>query len=355
RSSNGRTTFNLNTGRLTMSDTNFELGGGAKIKFLNSGNRIIYARKDPNSSWTRYAGIGVGINFNSRFPYVYLGTTAGGGGALDASDDQNFTGFIANTNARMNVDNIGNSVVGNIFQVRDESVSFSKGFTFNLKSNTISMYGMNTSRYNYNLGSSVNMFRRAYIGSIFSNDGLITLSNAGSSYTNQGVGIETVYGDDRHLHFRKLSSGEYVNLGKSNRRFSYIYLNYQPNVSSDARLKERIHHNKLGLDFINDIETKSFYLINNNPHLDKEPKQFGVIAQQLNTVLEKHGEDPQESNILTKGEDGYYGVQYSQLITTTIKAIQDLNKKVSEENEALKEENDLLKNRLDKIEEMLLK
>src|SRR5699024_3815781 len=301
-SSNGRTSFNVHTGSLTMSNTNFELGGGATIQFLNSGNRIVYARKDPNSTSTRYAGIGVGINYNSRFPYAYLGTTAGGSGALDASDDQNFTGFITNTNARMNVDDIGNSAVGNIFQIRDQSVNFSKGFTFNLKSNTINVYLMNTSRYEYNLGSSVNMFRRAYIGSIFSNDGLITLTNASESYTNQGVGIETVYGSDRHLHFRKLSSSAYVNLGKSNRRFSYIYLTYQANVSSDARLKERIHHNKLGLDFINDIETKSFYLINNNPHLDKEPKQFGVIAQQLNTVLEKHGEDPQESNILTKGE-----------------------------------------------------
>src|SRR5699024_2387725 len=97
-SSNGRTTFNLNTGSLTMSNTNFELGGGATIQFLNSGNRIVYARKDPNSTSTRYAGIGVGINYNSRFPYAYLGTTAGGSGALDASDDQNFTGFITNTN-----------------------------------------------------------------------------------------------------------------------------------------------------------------------------------------------------------------------------------------------------------------
>src|SRR5699024_2194679 len=86
-SSNGRTTFNLNTGSLTMSNTNFELGGGATIQFLNSGNRIVYARKDPNSTSTRYAGIGVGINYNSRFPYAYLGTTAGGSGALDASDD----------------------------------------------------------------------------------------------------------------------------------------------------------------------------------------------------------------------------------------------------------------------------
>lgn len=156
------------------------------------------------------------------------------------------------------------------------------------------------------------------------------------------------------MHFRGTHSDDYWNLGKPGWRFSYIYLNYQPNVSSDERLKENIKDNSLGLDFINDIDTKTFNLINRNKHQKyPEPTQFGVIAQQLEKILIKHGVKVDNLNMLSKGEDGYWGVQYTQLIAPIIKAIQELNKKTDSEISRLRNENKMLKQRIEQLEELV--
>src|SRR5699024_12462649 len=85
-----------------------------------------------------------------------------------ATDERRFSGFIANTRARANTDGIGNSVVGNIFQVRDETLSFDKGFEFDLKGSTIHFKPLwYSSKYSYHLGEGYNAFARAYINNMY--------------------------------------------------------------------------------------------------------------------------------------------------------------------------------------------
>ncbi|RFA33959.1 hypothetical protein CAI16_13070 [Virgibacillus dokdonensis] len=334
RSKNNNSYWDLNNGQFYMKDANFTLGGGADIELIDKGNKLFYERKDPESKWRRFSGIGVGNNINDRFPFVYMGTSAGS--SLTARDKDYFTGFIANTNARMNIDNIGNSVVGKLFHVRDKSVDFNKGFLFDLSSNTCVMRPMNTGSYKYHLGSINNQFDRAYIQDIRTGTGYLRIRNSSPDYTGQGFTFETTYSGDRQLTFRGTHSSDYHNLGKPGWRFSYIYLRYQPDVSSDIRVKENILNNNLGLEFIDDVETKSFKLKSSF----NEPVQYGVVAQQLKTALIKHGVNIENINMLSLGKDNMYGVQYNQLIAPIIKSIQELYvklKKITIEKQKLEE------------------
>src|SRR5699024_11443017 len=94
----GTTDFNLNNGELTMENTEFTLGGGADIHFSDVGNRVYYNR----NQWA--SGVGFGRSLNDTYPYVFLGTSEVT--KPRPSDNVDFSGFIANTNAREKVDNI---------------------------------------------------------------------------------------------------------------------------------------------------------------------------------------------------------------------------------------------------------
>lgn len=318
RSSNSNMELNLNRGTLRMSNADFSLGGGATIDFTSVGNRITYERV--GDGIRRTAGIGIGRSINDKYPYIFMGTVGHNKNNLDAMDDKYFTGFISNTNKRMSVDGIGNSAVGVIFHVRDKAVSFSKGFEFNLEgSNNFRMRPMNAGNYNYWLGASNNHFSGIYVNQVRVSDGELYIRNTHD--TSQGFSAMTSYQGESQMAFFGLNAhNKYYNLGKSNRRFSYVYLRYQPNVSSDARLKHDIKDNTLGLAFIKDVDTKSFVLNDD----DEYRVQTGFIAQQLNKALNKHGDN---LSIVTKGTDGYFGVEHSQLIAPAYKGIQELDDK----------------------------
>ncbi|WP_424475447.1 tail fiber domain-containing protein [Oceanobacillus kimchii] len=329
-SSNNNMDLNLNTGSLRMGNAKFTLGGGADIIFNDGGNRMFYVKDDPSTSYYRNAGVGVGTSINNRFPYVYMGTNARtDGGGLNATDGDWFTGFISNTNARMNADGIGNSVVGKYFHIRDYSVSYSKGLRFDLSTNNVLIHPMNTSRHSYSLGHSMNEFDSANIREIHSNNGYIRFRNASQSYRNQGFTMETRYDGGSFLHLRGTHSSDSWALGKPGGwRFSQIYLTNGPDISSDERLKENIKDNHLGLDFIKRIETKTYNLKKTNPRLEFEPTKYGVLAQQLIEVFADLKIDYQKEDVVALGEDGYYGVKYEQFIAPIIRAIQELSLKL---------------------------
>lgn len=355
QSQNSNTTFNLNSGSLYMQNTNFTLGGGADIYFEDSGNRLYYSRYDSVGGITRSAGVGFGTSINNRFPYAFLGTT--NTSKPHAMDSANFTGFITNTRQRQITDGIGNSVVGHIFHIRDEAVNFAKGLRFDLTGNRINIHPMSSGTYDYDIGTSNGSFERLYLGGTIYSNGRIEIRNKFD--TNQGWAIKTGYDGSSRIEFVGLNAGgnwanpKYYDLGSTSNRFSNIFLFYQPDVSSDERLKENIHNNTLGLDFINDIVTKSFKLINNNPRLSKEPTQYGVIAQQLRDTLIKYGVDYEDTNMLTVGNDGMYGVQYTQLIAPTIKSVQELDLKVDTKVSRLRKQNEELILKVAKLEERI--
>lgn len=110
-------------------------------------------------------------------------------------------------------------------------------------------------------------------------------------------------------------------------RFGTIYLENNPNVSSNRDLKENIESSDLGLDFINKLNPVKYNLIKNNP----EKVHYGLIAQEVRDLLLEENIDPLkfaaysystiEEDSVTKES---YGLAYCEFIAPLIKANQEL-------------------------------
>ena len=126
----------------------------------------------------------------------------------------------------------------------------------------------------------------------------------------------------------KISTGSIVpratssyQIGNASLRYNGIYLVSSPNVSSDRRLKENI------VDINGDEAAKLIEGLNvcNFNYIGSEEAHIGVIAQDIMEL------SPEMANVLvTEGEDGYYGVQTTDLIFPLISYVQKLKKEIEE-------------------------
>lgn len=92
------------------------------------------------------------------------------------------------------------------------------------------------------------------------------------------------------------------------------------------------------------FRTKEF----KNKNFD-EGKQLGLIAQELMKVYPE---------LVSKGADGYYSVNYTGLIPVLVEAVKDLRKKnavLKDNSQAIKAELDTLKSRMAALEKLLIK
>ena len=104
-------------------------------------------------------------------------------------------------------------------------------------------------------------------------------------------------------------------------------------ITSDKRWKADIQPSNLGLDFISKLKPVS-YTRNNN---ESKKREYGFIAQELEETLISSG--AADNGIITKDDEGMYGVRYNDLMAPMVKAIQELDK----ENEELRMKNEELK------------
>ena len=246
----------------------------------------------------------------------------------------------------------GVNIISQNFRVYSLADLSGSGFEFRLhaQSGRRGIFPVKTGSYTYDLGRLNNRWTDIYADNIKS-PGYFTIRN---TTARSGFRFDTTYQDGApHIYFRGLSTASYYYaVGAPGYRFRYIYLTYEPDVSSDERLKEDISENELGLDFINDVSTKTFRIKSNR----QEPLQFGILAQDLKATLEHHGINTLDHSIVKRHDDGYYGVQATQLIFPTIKAVQELDLKVEsvkDDVEWLKLENQYLKQKVKQLEEMI--
>lgn len=366
QSQNSNTTFSMNSGILSMSSAYFELGGGATIHFESTGNTITYQRYDNESGFNRTSGIGVGTGFNSRFPVIYMGTVGAGRSSFAANDDVFFNGFISNVNRRVYDDGIGNSVVGDFFQVRNGALSWNRGFEFDMtngSNGTNTFRGINSANLNYNLGSSAGLFNNLYIRQIFTVGGFDIRNNAVN-----GIGwrLSTIQESGR-IAIRGLNGGSYnYDLGSSE-SYNHFYYGYITNLrgpssgnssvgssgnpytfghfssfnvygnlyaqkvteTSDRRKKKNIKNTKLGLAFINQLNPVDYEMI------DSSTTRTGFIAQEMAETLNKYHYTNQE--IVSQDGQGYLAISYTQLIAPLARGLQELDTKVDSKVENLEE------------------
>src|SRR5699024_5030825 len=314
---NGDTYFDLNNGNLKMSNANFELGNGAHIQLTSRNNRIQYSILQDGS--TRYSGLGVGRSVDPHdYPMTYVGTSALSGN-LDSTNEY-WTGLIVHSH-RAETEGYRSSITSRNFLMRDK-LNYSRSLFFDLTGNNPSIIPSNTNDYNYNLGGEGTPFARGYINHIYNSTGDFNILYA---YSGSKLAYRfELTAREGHIHsFYGQHSDLYYDLGRSTHRWTKLYLSTQPDVSSDERLKTDIVDNDLGLKFINGVKTKRFCVYNGN----ENEMQIGVIAKQL---LEVDDEQKIEKlPFVREGDDGYYGVQYNQLIAPIIKSVQELSEKVT--------------------------
>jgi hypothetical protein len=70
--------------------------------------------------------------------------------------------------------------------------------------------------------------------------------------------------------------------------------------------------------------------------LETKLETFGVMAQDIRKGIEDSGFNPDNYSIVQKDKDGYYYVDYNQLIPVLIKEIKTLQKKVHTIEQSMK-------------------
>lgn len=346
RSQNGNTSWNLNTGVLTMGNADITLGGNAIVKFTDENNRIMYSREDFQTGDIHHSGLGVGKNHNERFPFAFMGTSKDK--ILNAGNSNTFTGFISNTAARVEADNYGNSVVGTLFQIREKSFYHREGFRFELYDKVKVFRPTYTSLNDYDMGTSSAMFRNVY-ANVIRHNGQVEFRDSRNG-RNAGWVAQTHYaGDGTSITFRGLNGNKYnYALGGSKRaidRIRSIFLKNKPNVSSDRRLKENIKELDLGLDFVLDLKPTSFKFKETESDPEVNKHEFGFIAQEVRDTLTKNDVDLEDYSMLSQDGDGYYALEHEQFIAPIVNSIKELHEEIQE----VRAENLQLRCELDRI------
>ena len=151
--------------------------------------------------------------------------------------------------------------------------------------------------------------------------GLVTLA-AGSSATMVANGANF-----SAPNIIPRNNGTNFSIGSSSAPFKYIYLQNNPVVSSDSRLKEGIQ--QLPVDELADF-IKGIKLVKYN-YIGDDKERIGVIAQQLQEVnpeLAKYFVNEQES--------GYLGLSVADLVFPLIAAVRSLQQRVEELEKGVK-------------------
>src|SRR5699024_2844987 len=317
---NGYTVFNLNDGHLSMENTEFELGGGAFIKFTDRGNRIQYDELLDGA--VRYSGLGVGRGTsNDPYPIVYMGTSTASGGKL-SNIDSSWTGVTVITQRAHSEG--GYSTLTGDWMIRDK-LSYSRAITFDLKGNSPSINLVNAHENEYNIDGLSKLYTR----------NTFTIQNMFVTSNRPGWMVETQYsGDGSAITVRGTNGYNYQCGSKSStsNRIQNIYLKNAPNVLSDERLKTDIK--------IVDLEfAKKFLELNPKRYKKKltnadllsgikgsNPYEFGFIAQEVEGVFD--GKDLRFESLVSTGEDGYKSMIYENIHALHHRLLQDINKRL---------------------------
>ena len=118
-------------------------------------------------------------------------------------------------------------------------------------------------------------------------------------------------------------------------------------TSSDIRWKDNIKNSALGLNFINTLRPVS-YIRKNDIYKKTE---YGFIAQEVENSLINLGDE--NNGIISKDDNGMYGLRYNDFISISIKAMQEqqqIIETLQRSNEFLSKTNELILKRLEALE-----
>jgi hypothetical protein len=108
-----------------------------------------------------------------------------------------------------------------------------------------------------------------------------------------------------------------LSLGAATLRWTIVYATNGTINTSDRNMKKNMLAIKYGLKEILMLNPVSYQWIDN---IDNYKTHLGFIAQEVETVIPE---------VISKGEDGSYGMNYAELVPVLVKSIQELTDKVN--------------------------
>lgn len=175
------------------------------------------------------------------------------------------------------------------------------------------------------------------LGSFNSGFGRAALYNCTSGKRNSALGDSALYtvttgSNNIGIGFNAIVPNGTLNnqVRIGNTAITYAGIQVAWTVTSDKRWKSEIKPSNLGLDFIKEL--KPVYYTRNNDETKKT--EYGFIAQQVDETLTKYG--CTNNGIISKDDAGMLGMRYNDLISITVKAIQEQQQQIIADKEKIK-------------------
>jgi cell division protein FtsB len=210
-----------------------------------------------------------------------------------------------------------------------------------------------TGRYNTLVGARINGLASSTSNNIVISDGEGNQRIRVIANGNTGIGTTAPTTKLQVAGEISPSVDDTYPLGDSSLRFTEVYATNGTINTSDVRMKKEIQDSDLGLSFIEKLRPVSYRWKNGtNANL-----HYGLIAQETEKAIQEAKNSSKEEIIVVRSaKNGAYGLNYSELISPIIKAVQELSgdqKSVKAEVASLKAENAELKARLEKLEQAM--
>ena len=179
--------------------------------------------------------------------------------------------------------------------------------------------------------------------------GTNALPNIVSGNDNIGIGIGV--GSNLNFGSNCIVIGSYAmtpnntsnQIRIGNTDITYAGVQVAWSITSDKRWKDNIQNSPLGLNFINKLNPVAYTRKND----ESKKVEYGFIAQELEQALKNS--NAKDNGIITIGDDGMYSVRYNDLISISVKAIQEQQEIITSQDVKIKSLEDRLKAIEDKL------
>ncbi|GAB1858306.1 hypothetical protein MHTCC0001_31430 [Flavobacteriaceae bacterium MHTCC 0001] len=169
--------------------------------------------------------------------------------------------------------------------------------------------------------------------------GALALFNLTTGSNNIGIGNQA--------NVPNAEGSNQIRIGNSAITYAGVQVGWT--ITSDKRWKDKIRHLPYGLDMVKQLKPVDYIRKNN----EKQTREMGFIAQDLEKTLQKLGYDDQ--GFLTKDDDGFLSVRYTDFIALLTKAIQEQQRIIEKQNAKIDNQNikiDSLTAALDQIDSL---
>ena len=215
--------------------------------------------------------------------------------------------------ANVYTDSIGDT--GQALAVAATELSFNGASTIDTSGNNALTLNSGTANLNITAGT-VAMGTNATVGGTLGVTGVTTVGG-------------NIVSDTNNVYSLGVTGTRWANVFATSVTGTNAYV-----TDSDLRLKENIHDEQLGLEFINDLRPVTYTWKTGEGSV-----MHGLIAQEVEETLQKNNIYDKKQIIDHDEENDKYSLKYSELIAPLIKSVQEL-----------KAENDQLKARLEALE-----